>query len=304
MWRKDGASVMSKQRLDAPRLFIASDNTNADRGFATKGTVSAEKVVDHEEQFQRTLRRILKNKVIPQIYAASSSNEVTSGALRSRLSDEEFEIFRQLILNGEHEDCLDFVQAKIDKGVPLRKICLGLFTLAAQDLGERWLSDELSFAEVTMGLGKLHILVHRLSSGDNKTPGEGPVHNIILASSPSEQHAFGILVVSKIFELDGWFVSGGPDLRTGDELTKIVEKTWFDIIGLTASTEELAYGLTEEIRGLRACSVNPDVFVMVGGNGFANRPAIWREIGADEMASDAEDAMAKAQKLLDRRTGG
>lgn len=260
-------------------------------------------VREQQLTFRNILQGVLKNEVIPRVFDANGPPQDLPAEIDSENLSQDVRAFQEIMLAGDYPSCFDFVKARIDGGASLRALCLGLFTTTAREFGERWLRDEISFVDVTTGLGTLHVLLHQLSARDPSIGSAGGQHNIILASSPTEQHSFGILIVSKIFEMEGWLVTGGPELHTGEDLNWLVGKTWFDIIGLTASTEEGAYGLEDEIERLREASLNPSVRVMVGGNGFANHPGISRIIRADELAMDAEDAIVKARAFLrDRKS--
>ncbi|MEO0410365.1 MAG: cobalamin-dependent protein [Pseudomonadota bacterium] len=259
----------------------------------------AEKSVgDHQDDIHKILQRVVSGEVIPRVYKAQGEDVPTPQDVAARIDEQAGALFQKLLLNGDNDACMTFIQAHLNGGLTARDLCLGLFTQTARNLGEEWNNDALSFAEVTMALGALHMLVHQLCATDEGLNAAGARHNIILASAPAEQHAFGVLLVSKIFEMEGWLVTGGPDLHTGAELTTLVSQSWFDVVGLTASSEELARSLTDDIKALREISLNKDVVVLVGGSGFSDHPEIHHAIGADELARDADDAVAKARTLL------
>lgn len=251
-------------------------------------------VVYRQKKLREILNRVLTGEVIPRVYEASGA----PSAPQDGTDEKTVQAFCHCILEGDEGDSIAFVQQRIDAGASLRALCLGLFTVTALELGEMWSDDELSFAEVTIGLGRLHKLVHQFSALDSALHSPGARHNIILASAPAEQHAFGVLLVSKIFEMEGWLVTGGPDLRTGNDLTALISKSWFDVVGLSASSEGLAYTLRSAIETVRAVSLNPDVFVMVGGAGFSSGTVTAADIGADDLAKDADEAIKKARSLL------
>lgn len=250
-------------------------------------------------RIREVLQEIIRGKVLPRVFETDSPPNDKGENILSHVPPETVQRFQQLVLEQDIPACLELVHQLEASGITLRTLCLGLFTDTAREFGERWLRDELGFAEVTIGLGTLHIIVHQLAAVDKTIDPSGNRHHILLASPPGEQHLLGILIVSKVFEMEGWLVTEGPDLQTGADLKEIVGKTWFDIIGLTASTEERAIALKPEILSLRAASLNQDVQVLVGGNGFANHPGISRDIGADDLADDADDAIIKATFLLD-----
>lgn len=266
---------------------------------AVKGNIRQTRdIVQRQKKLRDILSRVLTGEVIPRVFEANGGAAKLNSVLDRNARDE----FRACVLKGPLDACADFVQKRIDEGVSLRSMCLGLFTLTAQELGELWDADIISFAEVTIGLGRLHKLVHHFSALDADLKSAGVRHNIILASAPEEQHAFGVLLVSKIFEMEGWLVTGGPDLHTGADLVSLVHESWFDIIGLSASSKTLAQSLKQDIAKMRKASLNPDVFVIVGGAGFADAPELIEEIGADDVANNADDAILKARELLEARS--
>lgn len=254
-------------------------------------------IIQRQKKLRDILSRVLTGEVIPRVFEANGGAAKLNSVLDSQAREE----FRAFVLKGPLDACTDFVQKQIEDGVSLRSMCLGLFTLTAQELGEMWDADLISFAEVTIGLGRLHKLVHHFSTLDSALKLPGVRHNIILASAPEEQHAFGVLLVSKIFEMEGWLVTGGPDLHTGADLVSLVGESWFDIIGLTASSKALAQSLKADIAKMRQASLNPDVYVIVGGAGFAGDPDLLNDIGADDLAKDADDAIVKARGMLSAR---
>lgn len=255
-------------------------------------------VHNQQQHFHAILASVVSEAVIPKVYEAHGGDMPSAGDLLSGTDRRTLAEFAALLLSAQHDDIMAYVEHMLQNGTSVRGICLGLFADTARYFGEMWEADELSFAEVTMGLGALHMLVHQVSKRSTDIAQSSSQHTIVLASAPSEQHAFGVLLVSKIFELEGWLVSGGPELHTGDELQALVRKDWFDVIGLTASSEGLAQSLKPDITALRAASLNTDVAIMVGGAGFVDDPSLSDTIGADILAMNADDAVAKANRVV------
>ena len=259
----------------------------------------------HQANFDKVIRNVLESQVVPQLAedrladgsdAAGPVRTVSAGQqIRDNLN------FQDIILNGRYSDAVDFVQVQLTRGVSFKSICLGLFTTVARILGELWVADEISFVDVTRGLGKLHALVHEFAEHDQRPNDVGDNTRIVLAKDALEQHAFGLLLVSEVFRMEGWQVTGGPSLVIGDELNRIIHESWFDVIGLSASTEERAFDLEDAIKSIRQASSNPEIAVLVGGHGFAERPEISESIGADDVAEDADIAVKKARHLTDKK---
>lgn len=262
------------------------------------------------------LSQVVRADIVPQLIVAEKSalhaltGRLGSGAQPSHAfehqtahpSAAEREQFEVMVLYRSSFDCFAFVDALRARGISLTDIYLGLFQPVAEHLGKRWTEDSLSFMEVTKAVGQIQTLVHTLGAGAAKPHPVDTTHRIVLASRPEEQHSLGMLVLSELFEMRGWDVTGGSYLSTGDALDDMVHEQWFGVVGLSASSEQGARELKASIDSLRGASRNDSIAVIVGGNGFVDHPEISEEIGADGMAVDGNDAVAKAEQLLWRST--
>jgi methanogenic corrinoid protein MtbC1 len=257
--------------------------------------------IDH---LRSVLRRVVNAELVPQLILAEKSILDSAGKSASKTvahpTGKDVADFQVLVLHEDTFDCFNFINALRARGVSLPSIYLGLFAPLAKELGQKWESDDLSFIEVTKAVAKMQSLVHTFSEDSDPAGPLGAAHRIVLASPPEEQHRLGMLIVSRIFEMEGWDVSGGSDLSTGGQLNKVVHDKWFGVVGLSASSEQTAVRLKQAIDDLRAASKNRSISVIVGGNGFIEHPEISRDIGADDLASDVEEALQKAERLIKR----
>lgn len=257
------------------------------------------------DRLRDILKRVVKADVVPRLLLAEKSALIQSGAgcgpsngcKPSRADLQEFQV---IVLHRDTYECFEFLNQLRDRGVSLPDLYLGLFTPLARDLGQQWENDELNFVEVTKALGRMQSLVHTFSQSADPHPLDA-AHKIVLASSPEEQHSLGMLIVSKLFEMQGWDVAGGSGLSTGQSLNDLVHGEWFGVVGLTASSEERALRLKQAIDELREASCNKAICVLVGGHGFDDHPEISEDIGADELVTDASEAVETAERLISRR---
>ncbi len=292
-----GGGVLIAMIKSQPGSGNRPNKNSPPSGASSHSDTEIESVKGQQQDLRGILSSVLTGEVIPRVYRANLAKD----AGKARVDQNTVNAFTKVVLRGSFDDCMDFVNLSLEHGISIRDMCRGLFPSTARHLGELWDDDRLSFAEVTIGLGRLHNAVHEVSTTDTSLATPGARHNIIFASALGDQHAFGVLLVSKVFEMEGWLVAGGPDLHTGDELAALVCESWFDIVGLSASSEDLALSLRPEIKRLHVASLNPDVFIMVGGAGFSGDAHIAEKIGADVYAADADEAILKARHLLSLR---
>jgi methanogenic corrinoid protein MtbC1 len=258
------------------------------------------------DRLRAVLSQVLRADIVPQLLLADKSvlnggsgddpaRSVLDKSQPTRTEREQFEV---VVLYRDTFECFSFVDALRQRGVSLRDIYLGLFQPVARELGRRWSEDSLTFMEVTKAVGQIQTMIRAMGPGDAKPGLIDDAHRIVLACPASEQHSLGMLVVSQLFEMEGWDVQGGAQLSTGQPLNDVVHDGWYGVVGLSASCEESARELKSAIDQLRKASLNRSVSVIVGGNGFIEHPEISIEIGADDVATDARDAINKAEDLL------
>lgn len=192
------------------------------------------------------------------------------------------------------------VEVLLSRGIRRTELYLDLLGPAARMIGDMWLDDECSFADVTMVVGRLHGILHSLRS-DQAALAPPPLQpSIMLSVAPGEQHSFGIAIVDAVFQDAGWstVLSHTNDAEI---LLEQIASSPVDAIGLSLSNADLADVLKVTIMRLRAASPNRDVIVLVGGPAFAGNPALATTIGADALIGAGFDAALEARRLVPRQ---
>ena len=211
----------------------------------------------------------------------------------------EIDTFLKLLLNSARGTCIAYISELHAKGIGLESIYLDLLAPAAERLGPMWLSDELTFTEISIALARLQALITKVARSEAPAPMQiDPDRHIVLARAHDEQHAFGLLMVAEFFRLAGWQVGGGLDLETGRNLNAVLKKEWCSVLGLTAGSRRLALDLKPGIESARRASSNPKLIVIVGGPAFLEEPDLLDEIGGDYSATDGFEAVERAEQLI------
>lgn len=248
----------------------------------------------------------LQSEIIPRLVIASrmpqapatqpgSELEMRGNAFSPALRKE----FLDALLSEDELSAGRVAQAQIARGHELPTLMVELFATAARTLGEMWEEDQVSFVDVTIGVCRLHQIVHTLS-GQPDSPadiGRNGAPSILIASAPGEQHVFGVLVASELFRQHEWTVF----TETSGDASAIVSHVAnhrFDIAGISAAHEGVVGDLPGLIATLRKASLNPTIKLLVGGPLFEHSPHLAQEIGADGIAGRGLDAPELARKLL------
>jgi methanogenic corrinoid protein MtbC1 len=244
------------------------------------------------------LVRMVEGEIVPRLLMMSQPQPIVPAQIDSPFSAEDVEELSRLLLSHDALLAGAWVELLRQNGASTAQICLHLLAPAARRLGALWDEDRCGFAEVTMGVCRLHQVLHWLTSYEAHPAQEdqGARNNAVLLSCMSgEQHTFGMLMVAQFMRRAGWDVANDFP-ADNEELLETARKIPFKIIGLSIGRESRVRDLTLLIKALRRASLNRSVAVMVGGPVLVLRPEIGLRIGADAIARDGQEAANWAQR--------
>ncbi|MEM9617884.1 MAG: cobalamin B12-binding domain-containing protein [Pseudomonadota bacterium] len=246
----------------------------------------------------------IEGEIIPRLMLAHGPKKaVDVGTLSpsGALSQEDHEYFLESVMQESASAAHAFVNELLQRGIPREVLFLELLAAAARSLGEMWDQDLCDFTEVTIGLCRLHEILRKngvhydVGEFSGKPAGDSP--RVILATACGDQHVFGVVMVAEFFRLSGWRVSSEPGASC-EQLAEIMKSDSFDVLGLSAACSAFADDIAEEIKILRAASLNQDIKIIVGGRLFSDAPELVERVGADGVAGDAKSAPAIGKELL------
>jgi len=209
------------------------------------------------------------------------------------VSTEQVESFTRLICDGHEDEAHAMVEELLSGGTAPEALMMTLLAPAARMMGEYWCQDRRDFVEVTLGMARLQQLVRQF-----RLPSAAPdeIHgNALLVPVPGEQHTFGVRIVEEHLLRAGWQVTALFKVSEG-EIARLVAEEHFDFVGFSVSSERLLPALRSAIRGLRSSSRNRNIRVAVGGVLFDGRDIAPRDIDADAIVTDAQDAVHQANE--------
>jgi len=248
------------------------------------------------------LAKMVEGEIIPRLMLAHRAESSPAEAIvdKERFGPEATESFARMVLSADSDSLIAFVGTLLQSGVPMEIIYVDLMIPAARMLGEYWDDDTVSFADVTIGLGRLQHVVRTL----RWTPShlDGPDHSApsaLFAPISSEQHTFGLFIVEESFRRAGWRTwietSGFQE-----DAIDMVRHHWFDLIGFSANCEAQTEEVASTIAAVRKASRNRGLFVLVGGRLFIENPELVLVVGADATAPDGSEALLVANKAVRR----
>ncbi len=241
------------------------------------------------------LGRTIENELIPRLMLAFDSTPESSEAVARIPLAGHIDSFVQLLIEQDANIAARYVETLRSEGVPIATIYLDLLSPAARRLGELWEDDQCSFADVTIGVCRMHQVLlgfTRCFDATGKASGESRL--AMIAPAPGEQHTFGLFMVMEFMRRDGWTCySGTPATR--QDFLKLATSESFEVIGLSISADRHLQDTGQLIRDLRRRS---DAKVLIGGRCVLDRPELVNELGADAMARDGREAVAVTGRLV------
>lgn len=246
------------------------------------------------------LMRTVEDEIIPRLVRAHSQPAQAS------VSPQDLEHFTDQLLNADDAALHQSLQNLRQRGVSVQGLFLDLLTPAARRLGDFWTCDSCSFTDVTVAMGRLQQLLRANSSAfglNNISQGRAADRRVLLMPCPGEQHTFGLSIVAEFFYRAGWDVTTSF-MQPSASLAQLVERQWFDVIGLSLGDLDGLGRLNDCVRQIRRASTNPQVPILVGGSVFVLNPGLAGQTIADAVVVQADAAPEMAQRLLERQNAG
>lgn len=186
--------------------------------------------------------------------------------------------------------CYAVVKSALATGITANDIADHYIPALARDMGELWCSDQLSFAEVTIGVARLQSILRDLGpdwAGDRFA--QSGAATILLVVAEGEFHTLGAMVMAGQLRRKGFSVSLSLGLHTAD-IEKKFRQTSFDAVFVSASRGEKLEKLRKIVEALRnalAC-VTP---IVIGGTLLEIETDIAVLTGADVVTNDPDEAL-------------
>jgi MerR family transcriptional regulator, light-induced transcriptional regulator len=243
------------------------------------------------------LARAIEMEIGPRLALVHHECEVAPPSRRPTAT--EIENLAHLSIGKDESALLAFFELVKAQHQALGTLLAFFIAPAALYLGELWKQDLCDFFDVTVGVGRLQLLMNRLES-PIAASGKGGDRQALLIAPLGETHVLGLRMVGKLLDAVGWDVTF-EEQRSLQQSARTAADKWFAVVGVTVA---LASGLEQAARTIavvRDASKNRNLAVVVGGNAFTDHPELIAQVGADAGGFDAPSAVVLASHLLARQ---
>ncbi|MDS4069713.1 MAG: cobalamin-dependent protein [Candidatus Competibacter sp.] len=207
--------------------------------------------------------------------------------------------YLQALMRGERHVASRLVLDAVTQGTPVKDIYLGVFQPCQREIGRLWQTNQISVAQEHYCTAATQWVMSQLYP--YIFSGEKGAGRLVATCIAAELHEIGVRMVADFFEMEGWDTFYlGANTPTDSVLGALVERR-ADVLGISATITYHVSEVQRLIQAVRAAPACRDVLVLVGGYPFNLAPDLWRRIGADGWAPDAQTAVERARELLAAR---
>lgn len=218
----------------------------------------------------------------------------------SSASPEFVDDLRRMVLASPAQPAEDIVAAMRAHGISDAGIVDHYIPAVARTLGDCWLSDELPFAQVSIGAarlqGMLPLLDDRPADGSKTQSGVG-----LLLVAESEHHTLGAMVLAHQLRRQGleiYVTVGAPP----DDVLALVQQGGIDVVMISCSQPSNLDSIANLVDRLRkSCAQLPPI--LLGGAAVEGAEELVRKTGVDLVLTGYKDVLPLIAELAAKRAG-
>lgn len=202
--------------------------------------------------------------------------------------------FVQLLLQGKGPQAADLVLKSIVEGTKVRDIYLQIVRPCLYEIGRLWQLGRITEAQEHYCARAADMILGTLS-WPLFLSGKG-VPTFVGLCVCQERHELGMRTVVDFFLMHGWAaVHLGADVPAQNLET--ILQTWQPaVLGISVTMTANLPEAERFIEHAKAIDRDKKLKILVGGHPFNLCPELWRSMGADGCAPDAEQAVAVARE--------
>ena len=203
------------------------------------------------------------------------------------------------LLRGERQTASRLVLDAVARGVPVKQVYLEVFQPTQWEIGRLWQINQLSVAQEHYCTAATQLVMSQLYPHIFASERRG--RTLVVSCVSGDLHEIGARMVSDFFEMAGWdtFFSGA-NTPHASVLQTVVERR-ADVLAVSATIGYHVHQVQQLIDAARAHPQCGQLRILVGGYPFKLDPELWRKVGADGTADDADGAIALAERWVEER---
>ncbi len=200
------------------------------------------------------------------------------------------------LLRGERSVGSRLILDAVDQGTSIKDIYLHVFQPSQYEIGRLWQMNQMSVAQEHYATAATQLIMSQLYAHIFNTKRNG--HSLIATGVGGELHEIGLRMVADFFEMEGWDTYYLGSNTPASTIVQTLTERKADILAISVTMTFHIQLVADLIAQVRAIDPGRRIKILTGGYPFNIEPDLWRQVGADGYAANAEQAIAKANALL------
>lgn len=206
--------------------------------------------------------------------------------------------YLNLLLQGKRHDAAARIMTAAEQGVSIKDIYLHVFQASQYEIGRLWHSKKVSVAQEHYCSAATERIMSQLYANIFSTDRAG--RSYVGACVGGELHQIGSRMVADFFEMDGWDTYYMGANTPTPSILQAISDHHADVLGISLSMSFHRSTLEDLIRTVRKSEYAEKLKIIVGGYSFIADPNLWKAVGADGTAENAQEAVILANRLTER----
>ncbi len=203
--------------------------------------------------------------------------------------------YLQALLRGERHVANKLVLDSVQQGTAVPDVYLHVFQRTQYEVGRLWQGNQISVAQEHYCSAATQLIMSQLYP---HIFGSAKTHGTIVGTCVSgDLHEIGVRILCDFFEMQGWHSHYLGANVPSSSVVQTVLQLKADVLAISATITYHVDAVEKLIAAIRSTPECRNVKVLVGGYPFKVAPNLWRTIGADGFANDAENAVIEANRL-------
>lgn len=217
--------------------------------------------------------------------------ELTSSIAQSSLAAR----YLERLLACDRNGAVALVSSALEEGTSLREVYLEVVQRAQHELGRLWQLNRISVAQEHYCTAVSQLLLAQLYPRMMHGPGG---ESMVATCVAEELHELGARMVADFFEMDGWDTTYVGANAPAHDVLEMLRQRRAGLLAISATMGFHLHAALSLITRVRDASDLRHVKILVGGRPFGVAGDLWRKIGADGCATDAEQAVRLGRELV------
>ncbi len=198
------------------------------------------------------------------------------------------------LLAGDRRTATRLILESVERGTPVKEIYLRVFQPVQHEIGRLWQTNQISVAQEHFCTAATQLVMSQLYP--YIFTGERKDRRLVVACVSGELHEIGARMVADFFEMEGWDTYFLGANTPTESILREVERHRADILAVSCTMTFHMGRVRELITAARQRELRARI--LVGGYPFNIARNLWRNVGADGYAPDAQQAILVARELI------